>query len=204
MPSRFTDPRRIPTGRVAAGRTLLIFGCDGDLAQHIALPEDQARAVAFSPDGQRIATGDSESVIYVWSLATGTLLKTLRGHGGAVLSLTWSPDGSLLVSTSQDTTALVWDVLAQEYVPGTEPGALAQEYAFFTEVSLESFVFDMREGADVVHADPGFPFAWSEEEWVIEPGDRPLRASGACSGPGSPSCSEGKGPSCRGSPTAPG
>ena len=37
-------------------------------------------------------------------------LRRLEGHRGWVLGLAWSPDGTKIVTTSTDTTALVWDV----------------------------------------------------------------------------------------------
>src|SRR5215831_973831 len=37
------------------------------------------------------------------------LIDTLRGHGKAVGEVAWSPDGSLLVTTSADATVRVWD-----------------------------------------------------------------------------------------------
>ena len=97
---------------MAAGRHLAVFDGAGDQVRRMELTDDDAyvTAVAFSPDGERVATGDDENGVYVWSLTDGALLKTLRGHGGAIRSLTWSPDGTLLVSTSTDTTALVWNV----------------------------------------------------------------------------------------------
>ncbi len=36
----------------------------------------------------------------------------LKGHAGAVTSVCWSPDGKLLATTSDDLSAIVWDVKA--------------------------------------------------------------------------------------------
>ncbi|KAJ5709835.1 hypothetical protein N7493_009427 [Penicillium malachiteum] len=48
--------------------------------------------------------------IGLWDSATGLLLNTLEGHLGQVLSLTFSPNGQLLVSASIDNTIRIWDV----------------------------------------------------------------------------------------------
>ena len=43
----------------------------------------------------------------VWNLASGQVTKTLEGHEDAVMSVTFSPDGSKLASGSYDNTAKV-------------------------------------------------------------------------------------------------
>ena len=43
----------------------------------------------------------------VWDFATGEVLRTLEGHSGTVRSLTISPDGRRVTSTSDDRTVKV-------------------------------------------------------------------------------------------------
>jgi WD40 repeat protein len=45
----------------------------------------------------------------VWDVKTGAEVLTLKGHTGFVISASWSPDGSRLVTGSEDQTAKVWD-----------------------------------------------------------------------------------------------
>jgi eukaryotic-like serine/threonine-protein kinase len=73
-----------------------------------------ARAVAFSPDGQRIAAGTRQGAVRVYNAADGTLLLTMAGHKGSVMALAWSHDGRLLASASGDQTIKVWDVSGTE------------------------------------------------------------------------------------------
>lgn len=66
-------------------------------------------AVAFSPDGTQLATGDGEGGLRIWQVATGDLLLNLAGHIGWVWSIAFSPDGKLCASCSSDKTIRVWD-----------------------------------------------------------------------------------------------
>jgi WD40 repeat protein len=66
-------------------------------------------SVAFSPDGRRIATGDTENTAKVWDAKSGRELKILRGHSESVDSVGFSPDGRQIVTGSGDHTAKLWD-----------------------------------------------------------------------------------------------
>jgi WD40 repeat protein len=64
----------------------------------------------------------------VWVANTGRELHTLRGHGAAVRSLTWSPDGRRLVSGDLDGTVKIWDAaLGQELLTLREHNAVADD-----------------------------------------------------------------------------
>ena len=66
-------------------------------------------SVAFSPDGQRLASASSDKTVKVWDAATGQESLTLKGHTGRVWSVAFSPDGQRLASASFDKTVKVWD-----------------------------------------------------------------------------------------------
>ena len=66
-------------------------------------------AVAYSPDGGRIATGSYDDTIKVWDAENGRELMTLAGHSGWVSSVGFSPDGRHIISGSNDKTVKIWN-----------------------------------------------------------------------------------------------
>jgi WD40 repeat protein len=75
--------------------------------------ERPVNAVAFSPDSSLLSTGsgfyDRSGEVILWDLGTGSPLRLLEGHGGEVLTVTFSPDGTLLASGARDGAVRIWN-----------------------------------------------------------------------------------------------
>ncbi|MEM9906109.1 MAG: hypothetical protein AAF921_13910, partial [Cyanobacteria bacterium P01_D01_bin.44] len=85
--------------------------CGADLRQaSFTQTFSSISALACSPDGRWLASGDTQSEIRLWDLATDTLQAVLKGHQGWVLSVAFSPDGQWLASGSEDQTIKLWSV----------------------------------------------------------------------------------------------
>ena len=67
-------------------------------------------AAAWSPDGERIAAGYSDSTIRIWNERTFEGESELQGHNAQVLGLSWSPSGRMLASASADASVRLWDI----------------------------------------------------------------------------------------------
>jgi WD40 repeat protein len=74
-----------------------------------AAGQGQIHALAFSPDGRRLASGGDDHVVRIWNAASGKLLSECRGHTSKVLCVGFRPDGSRLVTAAHDGTVRQWD-----------------------------------------------------------------------------------------------
>jgi WD40 repeat protein/tRNA A-37 threonylcarbamoyl transferase component Bud32 len=68
-------------------------------------------AVAFSPDGELLATGGVDTVVRLWDARNGKLLRELEHGAGGVQSLEFSPDGTVLAIGADTPFASLWDVV---------------------------------------------------------------------------------------------
>lgn len=112
--------------RIAPGPEVEAALLDGLLARRslIKLISTAApvTAVAFSPDGTRIASGNRDSHfagislgtgyhVRLWEASTGRPIGSpLDGHTDDIEAVAFSPDGTRLISASGDKTLRVWDV----------------------------------------------------------------------------------------------
>ncbi|OGO34280.1 MAG: hypothetical protein A2W35_12190 [Chloroflexi bacterium RBG_16_57_11] len=67
-------------------------------------------SVAFSPDGNWVASGSVDNTMRLWRVDQGQLLRTMQGHPFPVLSLEFTPNGANLITGSMDGQIRIWQV----------------------------------------------------------------------------------------------
>jgi WD40 repeat protein len=72
--------------------------------------------VAFSPDGQTVASGSHDTTLRLWDVASWRSQRTLTGHTGSVSAVAFSPDGRTVVSGSSDGTLRLWEIRSGQTV----------------------------------------------------------------------------------------
>jgi len=71
---------------------------------------DPVLSVAFSPDGQILASGAHDETVRLWQVTNGKPLHVLKGHKDLVHCVAFSPKEQILASGSDDKTVRLWRV----------------------------------------------------------------------------------------------
>ncbi len=78
------------------------------LLTRLGSPVAQARAAAFSPDGEYLVVASGDHALRTYRLKDAKLIKTMEGHSALVRNLVFTPDGRAVISASFDGTLRAW------------------------------------------------------------------------------------------------
>jgi WD40 repeat protein len=70
----------------------------------------EVNGLAFSPDGEHLASAGGEGIVKIWNSKTGKEFKRFVAHPDAVFSVAFHPDGKHLATAGADRKAKVWDL----------------------------------------------------------------------------------------------
>jgi WD40 repeat protein len=69
--------------------------------------------VRFSPDGQRLATGEGDGTVRIWNLS-GKQWAVLKGHQDRVITISFTLDGQRIATVGEDNTARIWELSGRQ------------------------------------------------------------------------------------------
>lgn len=102
----------------ASGGALKIFNLQArSLKAVLPIHSGNIRAIAFSPNGELLATGSSDRFVKILDANTLDVVQTIEGHGDSVFSVAFSPDGKLFATGGKDARLRVWSVEGKTLKP---------------------------------------------------------------------------------------
>ncbi|KAL7787609.1 hypothetical protein V8C43DRAFT_288578, partial [Trichoderma afarasin] len=102
---------------------------------------NSVNSVAFSPDGQRLASGSSDGTIKIWDVNSGSC-QTLECYN-SVLSIVFSPDGQQLASGLSDGVIKVWDIKESSLYLQTSKGFGYRVYSVIFSMNGQRLAFGL-------------------------------------------------------------
>lgn len=104
-------------------------------------------ALAFSPDGRSILSGDEGGNLILWNVRWGNAVKKLHGHSAAITSIDFSEAGRFVATGSWDNTCRVWNVATgQEIVK-----MIASPDGEWITSTPDGFYTNSPEGHNLIH-----------------------------------------------------
>jgi WD40 repeat protein len=86
-------------------------------SRSISIHAHNVWALAFSPDGETLATGSADETIQLWEVVSlEPVGDPIQGHEGGVTSLAFSPNGEVLASGGLDAEILLTDLGSRQRV----------------------------------------------------------------------------------------
>jgi WD40 repeat protein/tRNA A-37 threonylcarbamoyl transferase component Bud32 len=125
----------------ATGKSIVKYeGHAGPSDRQASQDLEPVQAMAFSPDGRRIASASFSTrrhpagTVVVWDVATAEDVVAFKGHEGEIRGIAFSPDGKRFATASLDHKVKIWDVASSgkllsfdEHADGVEAVAFSPD-----------------------------------------------------------------------------
>jgi len=120
------------SGEIATGGadgSVFLLTPEGALRLHVEAAEAPVIALAFSPDGMRLAVASPRGGIGIFDVASGKPVFTLNGPGLPVWSLGFTPDGRQILTGGADRLLRRWDARTGDHLGPAVMGRPADPFA---------------------------------------------------------------------------
>lgn len=87
---------------------LIDIGTSESQAHTLAGHDTPVTAIAWNPDGTRLATADSAGSVRLWNSQTTEQLRELGGSSESVSRVAWSPDGTIIATGTREGPIWLW------------------------------------------------------------------------------------------------
>ncbi|HZW32039.1 MAG TPA: protein kinase, partial [Isosphaeraceae bacterium] len=104
------SPDGVHLATACSDMTIRIWDTTRDLEARSLAESDEVMDVAFGPDGSYLAAASRDRTITLRELATGQVVRVLRGPSDLIQCVAISRDGRRVVSGGDDRTIRVWEV----------------------------------------------------------------------------------------------
>lgn len=134
----------------------------GRQVRTLAGHESEVNSVAFSPDGQQLASASEDDTIRIWNVVTGRQLQIFYVPRQGVERLLFSPDGRHLVSSPH--SAPFDPRIGRPIEPDPELKrcpAVGNKPGFCTAINVT--VWDLKSGLPLYNLPPSWDFAFSQD-----------------------------------------
>src|SRR6476469_9177729 len=104
------NPENNLLASASTDKTVKLWSLDGKLQQTLTIPEDSVSEVRWSPDGKTLVAAAGNNVWLRRQVGERYELfgQPLAGHGGAILGMSFNPDGTILAVAGYDREIKLW------------------------------------------------------------------------------------------------
>ncbi len=127
------------TIKMSTGEAVRIWDVDTGRREVTLEQPNNIYSMAFSPDGNQIATG-SDCTLIVWDIIKRKTIRVWNGHSYFVDSVNFSPDGRMLATASKDGTAKIWNIETGEEIKSFSLGDAVNAVIGFSPDGTSVFI----------------------------------------------------------------
>ncbi|HEY9811888.1 MAG TPA: HNH endonuclease [Halomicronema sp.] len=160
--------------------TIYLWSLDGKELIRTCVGHDlRVNSLAFSPDGQILASGSNDNTVRLWEVNSGQQLYVLKGHFGGFGTVAFTPDGSSLISRGGGGIK-VWNVQTGELQQCLSEQS-EHTRCFAIDPTGQLLAFEVHTGIEIWNLRSGEKLQYLDFKWPISmnfSADGKLLASG--------------------------